>query len=336
MLVLTTLLLLSTTTGIPGESADPFETWLEGADIAADGFSSPVALPDAWTVEARGEAGGRDAEDGERWSRPGSGSAYALASARGRVHSVVGDEVVVAHVVYENHRRLEVIARYSGITRPTVRAGQTVARGQTVGVVSSAPPSFTLRLSGAALHEDETPRHFIARMPSALPPLDEDVLVLVHHDSYRMQLFEGGVRTADLRVGFGQAKGRKRVQGDLKSPKGMYFVTGKHRGTFSGRWAAYYGGHWIKLSYPNAFDAAWGHEQGWLSEKQRAAIAASWIRRELPAQNTRLGGGIGFHGWIEEWDDDTPHLSWGCMVVHLRDVSDFWERVPEGAMVVLF
>jgi hypothetical protein len=49
------------------------------------------------------------------------------------------------------------------------------------------------------------------------------------------------------------------------------------------------------------------------------------------------GGGIGFHGWAREWEDDGPrHLSWGCVVLHLKDISNFYERLPEGAMVVIF
>jgi murein DD-endopeptidase MepM/ murein hydrolase activator NlpD len=41
--------------------------------------------------------------------------------------------------------------------------------------------------------------------------------------------------------------------------------------------------------------------------------------------------------WVREWEDDGPrHLSWGCVVLHLKDISDFYERLPEGAMVVIF
>jgi hypothetical protein len=30
------------------------------------------------------------------------------------------------------------------------------------------------------------------------------------------------------------------------------------------------------------------------------------------------------------------HLSWGCVILHLKDIQAFYERLPEGAMVVIF
>jgi lipoprotein-anchoring transpeptidase ErfK/SrfK len=60
----------------------------------------------------------------------------------------------------------------------------------------------------------------------------------------------------------------------------------------------------------------------------------SRLWREL---RRRLGSGIGFHGWIEEWDDAGPsHLSWGCVVLHLRDIGRFYDQVEPGTMVVIF
>jgi len=54
-------------------------------------------------------------------------------------------------------------------------------------------------------------------------------------------------------------------------------------------------------------------------------------------EKTKLGGGIGFHGWIKEWDDNGPrHLSWGCVVVHISDIDRVYELIKEGSMVVIF
>lgn len=305
---------------------DPFEAWLDGAEHAADRFQPPVLQPGDWSVTGSGEQ--------EAWSHPRSRTAHVLAVARGEVSEVTSTSVAVRHVFYENHHRREVEARFGGLARVTVQAGDAVTRGATVGVARGPLATFTVALVRDG--KSEKLSEFVASAEPSPPPLDERVLVLVHHDSYRVQVFENGRLSEDLKIGFGQAKGRKRVQGDLMSPKGMYFVTKKHRGRFGGRWAAYYGGHWIKVSYPNKYDAAWGRARGLVTAKQEAAIAKAWEARALPPQNTTLGGGIGFHGWIEEWDDEQPHLSWGCMVLHLRDVSRVYDRIPTGAMVVLF
>jgi L,D-transpeptidase catalytic domain len=54
-------------------------------------------------------------------------------------------------------------------------------------------------------------------------------------------------------------------------------------------------------------------------------------------EGARLGGGIGFHGWAREWSNDGPrHLSWGCVALHLYDVSNVFNQIPPGAMVVIF
>ena len=93
----------------------------------------------------------------------------------------------------------------------------------------------------------------------------------------------------------------------------------------------------MKLNYPNAFDARRGEGDGVVSAEQATSIAQTWWRRGLTGQKTRLGGGIGFHGWIAPWrgDIDGFGLSWGCVVLHPEDVADFYARLPVGAAVVL-
>jgi hypothetical protein len=130
------------------------------------------------------------------------------------------------------------------------------------------------------------------------------------------------------------------VQGDNRTPRGKYVVTDKHQGEFGGKWAAYYGGHWIKISYPNAYDARRGLARGLVSPEEARAIEAQDARGALGSQKTKLGGGIGFHAWIEEWSDPAPGepplgLSWGCIVVHPKDVAQFYALIPEGAIVVI-
>lgn len=137
-------------------------------------------------------------------------------------------------------------------------------------------------------------------------------------------------------VSFGQAKGQKLVQGDNKTPKGMYFVIQKHRGNFDGPYGAYYGGHWIKINYPNKYDADRAAAQQMISRQEQAAITAAWEKRAATLESTKLGGGIGFHGWVKEWDNSGPrHLSWGCVVMHVYDIQKLYDQIPEGTMVVI-
>src|SRR6185503_19632575 len=153
-----------------------------------------------------------------------------------------------------------------------------------------------------------------------------------------MRLYEKGREAARVEVGFGQAEGRKQLRGDNRTPMGMYHVVQKHRGTFTGAYSEYFGGHWLRLNYPNAHDADRGLAEGLITREVRDQIARAWAERKATNNSTRLGGGIGFHGWAGPWtlEDTGGRLSWGCIVMHTPDITALYDRIPEGAMVVLF
>ena len=156
---------------------------------------------------------------------------------------------------------------------------------------------------------------------------------------FRMQVRVGGRVVHEVEIGLGQAAGQKRREGDLRTPKGIYFVVDKQKGSFGGEWAEYFGGYWIKLNYPGPADAAWGLENGVVDEATAAAIGAAWSERKLTPQTTPLGSGIGFHGWASEWKSEAvrgAHLSFGCVVLHNRDIASWFDEVPIGTMVVIF
>lgn len=166
-------------------------------------------------------------------------------------------------------------------------------------------------------------------------PKTESILVRVDTAAYRMQIVKGGQVIEDLEIGLGQGGGGKERRGDLKTPRGTYFVTHKSRGPFTGEYAGYYGGHWIKVNYPGPVDAERGAREGLITEAQRRRIEEAWAARKPTDERTPLGGGIGFHGWISEWEGPQAQLSWGCVVLHNRDVSRVFDAIPVGAMVVI-
>lgn len=307
---------------------------------------------------------------GEDWNGAGGGNTdlgqpvHAVANGRvvfardcGRLW---GNVVIVEHFFYENHLRREIRSLYAHLGEMRVREGEEVRRRQVIATVGQDPEG----LYSAHLHlelrwdatlgatywpssdgKDESwvrehyaePSAFIRSHRTLPVPQSEPALVLVDQGRYRMRLYAGGRVAGEYGVSLGQGVGEKQVEGDNKTPKGMYFVTRKHRGEFPGEYGAYYGGHWVKINYPNPYDAERGRAARLITPAQEAAIKAAWERRAPTLEGTRLGGGIGFHGWAREWPNEGPrHLSWGCVVLHLSDVSDFYERVPQGAMVVIF
>ena len=271
-----------------------------------------------------------------------------------------GNVVMIEHRYYENYEAKSITSLYAHLNEIKVGVGDTIKRRQVIATIGRDPdktfqahlhlelrwdkslePTYWPSSNGKSHdwiseHYAE-PTSFINRHRSLRIPQNENSLVLIDQQSYKVRLYKSGTLQHEYDVSFGQAKGMKEVEGDNKTPKGMYFVVQKHRGQFDGPYAAYYGGHWIKINYPNSYDAERGIKDQLISEQQRKEISAAWEKRQLTLQNTRLGGGIGFHGWNKEWTNDGPrHLSWGCVVMHLSDIGAFYDQVPEGTMVVIF
>jgi murein DD-endopeptidase MepM/ murein hydrolase activator NlpD len=307
---------------------------------------------------------------GEDWNGSGGGNTdlgqpvYAVANGRvvfaehcGRLW---GNVVILEHLFYENHERRVIRSLYAHLHEIKVSEGEEVRRRQLIATVGQDPD----KLFNAHLHVElrldltlaptywpssdgkdaawvrehyEDPSSFIKAHRKLPVPHSESTLVLVDQGLYKARLYAGGRVAGEYNISLGQGSGEKEVQGDNRTPKGMYFVVQKHRGEFPGEYGAFYGGHWIKINYPNKYDAARGRAARLISPAQESSITSAWERRAPTLETTRLGGGIGFHGWAREWSDEGPrHLSWGCVVLHLSDISNFYDQLPEGAMVVIF
>jgi murein DD-endopeptidase MepM/ murein hydrolase activator NlpD len=271
-----------------------------------------------------------------------------------------GNVLIIEHIVYENHERKRVRSLYAHLLEIKVQKGENVQKRQLVATIGQDPEKLFKAHLHLEIRLDETlppdylpvsdgktsdwvrqhyttPTEFINTHRNLFVPNEEATLLLIDQDSYQMRLYQQGKMQGEYAVSFGQSKGQKRIQGDNKTPKGMYFIIQKHRGKFAGDYGQYYGGHWIKLNYPNKYDASYGKSKGFITAQQEATISANWQKRSPTLENTRLGGGIGFHGWIQEWDNQGPrHLSWGCVVMHIYDISRLYDQMPQGAMVVIF
>jgi murein DD-endopeptidase MepM/ murein hydrolase activator NlpD len=324
-----------------------------------------------WYIATRfGEKYSLGIHPGEDWNGNGGGNTDlgqpVFAVAQGRVVFAEqcgqpwGNVIVIEHAFYENHEQRRMRSLYAHLQTLRVKRGAVVKRRQQIATIGQDPD----KTFGAHLHLelrwDETlaptywpssngkdlrwvrehyaePSSFIAAHRRLFVPQQEATLLLVDQASYKLRLYQRGQLRGEHDISLGQGVGQKRVQGDNKTPKGMYFVIYKHRGKFDGAYGAYYGGHWIKVNYPNKYDAARGRVSGLVTAQQERAIAAAWEQRRATLENTRLGGGIGFHGWAKEWANDGPrHLSWGCVVMHIFDISKLFDQIPSGAMVVIF
>jgi len=249
------------------------------------------------------------------------------APASGEVKVAAGDRLELAHCFLENHEVRVVHTVVTGLESFAVKKGERVTRGQKLGTGKRAKVTI----------DERTPREFVPGREWLLSPRREPVLVVVDVDGTGGGGFGQGGGKQEGQVGPGQAEGVKEERGDLKTPRGLYFVVERSTGPFAGAYAGYFGKAWVKVNYPNAFDASRGLDAGLITEAQAEQISTRWARRALTPQGTKLGGGIGFHGWIEPWDgaDGGFALSWGCVVVHPEEMKGFYDVVPTGAPVVL-
>ena len=298
---------------LPARAApDAFEAYLRPPHPAADGFA-PLPTEVRAGAEARALAHGRVAEVGAG-----------------------GSSVVLEHLYYENHALLRARSEYSGLTGVTLKRGALVTRGQGLGRVEGRH-AVALH-TGRRLSPEEAQRFTASRARLPLPA-EEPVLLLISHEHFELRLYEKGRERARMEAGFGQAAGAKQERGDNRTPKGMYFIVQKVRGEIPGPYSAYYGGHWMRVNYPNPWDADRGVAQGWLKPEVRARIARAWEARQGTDASTRLGSGIGLHGWAEgDWslNDSGGRLTWGCVTLHNPDIAVLYDKVPHGTMVVLF
>lgn len=177
----------------------------------------------------------------------------------------------------------------------------------------------------------------------ALPPIpetlaDEAAVLVAWKSRYRMGLYNKGQLVKTYVIGLGQAPvGHKERQGDNRTPEGEYRVIQKTTGPFRGRNGRYLGKAWMRLNYPNEMDAESGFARGVISEAEKEAIIAANRDGREPPKSTRLGGGIGIHGWWGRWPgEDRQDLTWGCVTLQNRQMEELFRRVEVGTRVMIY
>jgi murein L,D-transpeptidase YafK len=183
---------------------------------------------------------------------------------------------------------------------------------------------------------------YAASEPAAAEDVPQDLraeplLLIVRKGQYRMRLYAQGKLSKTYVIGLGQEPiGHKQKEGDNRTPEGRYRIIQKALGPFSGEFGAYLGPRWIRLNYPNDHDAQIGLDQGLITKDQFDRILAANRAGTQPLKDTRLGGGIGIHGWAGDWPGaDRQNLTWGCISLQNRDLEDLYDRVEIGTQVVI-
>lgn len=328
----------------------------------ADGFDFPLGGADGsggYTDQAtgkkhRGWRGDVSQVDGlylqalQTWQGSGGGSSEVgqrvHAIAAGFVLEVMPDQIWLEHRFVENGQMQSVRAGYAGVHGSELKPGDIVKRRQPVARIAPGlngePPQFTLTLRHQLYSEVVTwPQgvsDFICNHRRLFVPAKEGRILIAVKHRYQLHVCEKGQITHSMPIALGQdGRQRKMAEGDNRTPVGDYLITQKALGPFEGDYGAYLGAAWLRLNYPNAYDARTAFREGRISKQEHAAIVTAASRGALAPIGTPLGGGIGIHGWISDWPDGENQLTWGCLSLRQADLLKLHSLVKKGTRVLI-
>jgi len=153
-----------------------------------------------------------------------------------------------------------------------------------------------------------------------LPTLENPTLV-VKKSNRQLQVFDNQklIRTYPIALGF-TPKGDKETEGDGKTPEGDFYIFTKNPQS------AFYLS--LGVSYPSIDDAKRGLKEQIITQVEHDLIVKAINAKEMPPQNTALGGEIYIHG-------GGNGLDWtaGCAALSNDDMKEIFDAIPIGTEV---
>ena len=340
----------------------------------AEGFDFPVGGPEGkasytslsnrkkyagWKVTGnpgQAEADGAQPHTGEAWNGSGGGATDAgqpvFAIAAGVISEVTdtprGPAVTIEHRFVENGALRTVWSTFSGLADVTLNPGDPVKRRQQLGTIANrsdgAPVQLYLEIrtqwpaptNADPIANCEPPSAFIREHRKLTVPAREKTLIIASKKDYRLLFCREGKVVEDLPIALSQKPlGPKTEDGDNRTPEGEYRIIQKAEGPFDGEFGKFLGSRWMRINYPNTFDARAALAAGRLATGQCDAITAAVAAGKMPPAGTKLGGGVGIHGWASDWPDGPQDLTWGCLSLREADLKKLYSLVARGTVVII-
>jgi len=147
--------------------------------------------------------------------------------------------------------------------------------------------------------------------------------IIVKKRERKLLLYSAGKLVRTYRIGLGLSPvGDKVRQGDRRTPEGDFYIF-----TRNDKSAFYLS---LGISYPNAAHAKRGLRDGLINRNQYDAITRALKAKQIPPQNTALGGDIYIHG-----NGSSSDWTWGCVALENEDVRELFNAVPVGTPVTI-
>jgi murein L,D-transpeptidase YafK len=160
-----------------------------------------------------------------------------------------------------------------------------------------------------------------------------DYEVVIHKNNQELIVKEGGRIVRTFRVATGKGgNGAKRQLGDKKTPIGVYKVM-----NFKANSKFYF---FMQLNYPNLIDAWYGYKNEVITAAEFKKIASAYKNKQMPPQDTALGGQIGIHGLGDVTEQKLSihqGYNWteGCIALTNDQINDLRKYVKIGTQVVI-
>lgn len=168
---------------------------------------------------------------------------------------------------------------------------------------------------------------------SASTSADEKFDIIVIKSRQELDVVQGEQVIKQYRIAYGKGgNGPKREAGDSKTPLGVYRII-----DFKNNSHFYF---FMQLDYPNLLDAWYGYKNNIISAADFKKIATAYKSRQIPPQDTRLGGNIGIHGIGESTTKRLmihEEFNWtnGCIALTNDQINELKKYVAIGTKVVI-
>lgn len=152
--------------------------------------------------------------------------------------------------------------------------------------------------------------------------------IFVDKSDHVLTLYSGSTPLKSYHVALGDGGlGDKVRSGDHKTPEGTFYIAEK---SVLPPASKDLGTRWMRVSYPNIEDAQRGLNTGLIDKATYDIIVQANNNKQIPPQNTALGGGVGIHGGSGYTNNQGDYWTWGCVGLTDKDVNEFYDYISVG------
>ena len=157
--------------------------------------------------------------------------------------------------------------------------------------------------------------------------------LIISKSDQQLKIMQGDKIIKHFYIAHGRGgKGIKQEFGDKKTPVGVYRIV-----KFKGDSKFHY---FMQLDYPNLLDAWNGYKNKTINATEFRRIVQAINNRDMPPQNTKLGGYIGLHGLgnvTRKKLSIHSKLNWtkGCIAMTNEQINELRQYVKLGTKVTI-